>query len=219
MAQRLVLASASPRRRELLVALQLPFEIVLPPSHEAAGDAAHTPEAIAEHLALAKARAVAMRLAGDAFVIGADTIVVDGDAILGKPANAAAAEAMLRRLAGGSHRVITGLAILNRARPIAVCGHEASTVRMRHYSPTEIARYIARGEPFDKAGGYAIQDPVFRPVAGCDGCYYNVVGLPLCAVADLLRRAGVVVPPPIALERCLDCERCPSAEGVEAVKP
>ena len=214
----MVLASASPRRRELLVALQLPFEIVLPPSYEAT-DVADTPQAVAERLALDKAQVVAMRLAGDAFVIGADTIVVDGDTILGKPADAAAAEAMLRRLAGGSHRVITGLAVVNRTRPIVVCGHEASAVRMRRYSAADSACYIARGEPFDKAGGYAIQDAAFHPVAGHEGCYYNIVGLPLCALADLLRRAGVAVPPPIALERCLDCERCPSVERVEVAQP
>ena len=124
------------------------------------------------------------------WIVAADTAVVDGDDILGKPADEADAAAMLRRLRGRPHAVLTGVAVLD-----AHTGHMASTVvrtvvHMRAFSDAEIAAYIASGDPMDKAGAYAIQNRTFAPVERIEGCYANVVGLPLCALGCLLRRLG-----------------------------
>jgi len=141
--------------------------------------------------------------------VAADTlVVVDQHEILGKPATPAAARAMLERLRGRDHQVLTGV-LLRRgdAEPMQTWAGVVSTrVVMRAYTDAEIEAYIERGEPFDKAGGYAVQDQAFRPVERLEGCYLNVVGLPLCAVAAGLRTLGVDVaaggPPP-----CAYCER------------
>jgi MAF protein len=188
----LILASGSPRRRQLLACLGLPFRVVVPDLDEdASSNADLTPEEMAEALARAKALAVAQR-EGRGLVLAADTLVVDGDTVLGKPRDAAEAASMLRRLRDREHRVITGVAVVDATRFTAsLVGHVTTVVRMRPYSEEEIAAYITRGEPFDKAGAYAIQDQAFHPVASYDGCYCNVVGLPLRAVIRLLREAGV----------------------------
>jgi len=205
----LILASGSPRRRQLLSCLGLPFRVVVPDVDEDAPSAtAPTPEEMAEALAGAKALSVARR-EGGSLVLAADTLVVDGETALGKPHDAAEALAMLRRLRGREHRVITGLALVDSGRrafrsgspppegggmdadPFVLFTHATTVVRMRPYGEEEIAAYIARGEPFDKAGAYAIQDQTFRPVAAYQGCYCNVVGLPLRAVIRLLRQAGL----------------------------
>ncbi|MGQ9572133.1 MAG: Maf family protein [Dehalococcoidia bacterium] len=221
MTAHLILASRSPRRRQLLAHLGLPFRVVVPDIEEdAAPVASGRPEELAEALALAKAEAVAADET-EGLIIAADTIVVDGDTILGKPADGAEAEATLCRLRGREHRVITGLAVVDAARlalthrrpppqgggidatafrlwrgtnpepPLSFTDHVITAVRMRPYTDAEIAAYVARGEPFDKAGAYAIQDEQFRPVASYDGCYCNVVGLPPKALIALLRRAGL----------------------------
>jgi MAF protein len=191
MTPQLVLASRSPRRRQLLAHLGLPFRVVIPQVEEDVAPAAMgKPEELAEALALAKAEAVA-REQKEGIVIAADTIVVDGDTILGKPADDSEAEATLRRLRAREHRVVTGLAVVSAASGQRAASHVVTAVRMRPYSDGEIAAYVARGEPLDKAGAYAIQDEQFHPVASYDGCYCNVVGLPLKALVLLLRRAGV----------------------------
>jgi MAF protein len=154
-----------------------------------------SPEAAVERLAVAKAAAVGAT-AAERFVIGADTVVVcDGD-ILGKPAGAAEARAMLRRLRGRGHTVTSGIAVLDRESGRQAAGSLTTTVWMRPYGDDEIEAYIASGDPFDKAGAYAIQDPGFRPVARIEGCYLCVVGLPLCLLTYLLWQAGVPVSPP-----------------------
>lgn len=185
----LVLASGSPRRRELLALLGLPFvvrvsdvtEDVLP---------GETPQAAVERLAAAKALAVAAQ-ASERYVIGADTLVIcDGD-ILAKPADAREARAMLRRLRDREHQVASGIAIVDRARGRVTSGALTTRVWMRAYGEEEIEAYVLSGEPMDKAGAYAIQDPVFRPVARLEGCYLTVVGFPLCLLVYLLGEAGV----------------------------
>jgi MAF protein len=191
MTPQLVLASRSPRRRQLLAHLGLPFRVVIPQVEEDVAPAAMgKPEELAEALALAKAEAVA-REQKEGIVIAADTIVVDGDTILGKPADDSEAEATLRRLRAREHRVVTGLAVVDAGSGQREATHVVTAVRMRPYSDGEIAAYVASGEPLDKAGAYAIQDERFHPVASYDGCYCNVVGLPLKALVLLLRRAGV----------------------------
>jgi len=208
MTPQFILASRSPRRRELLAHLGVPFRVVVPEVEEDAEPASSgQPEGLAEALALAKAEAVA-RDEGEAVVIAADTIVVDGDTILGKPADGAAAAETLRRLRGRTHRVITGLAVVDAGSGRRAASHVVTAVQMRDYSDAEVAAYVARGEPLDKAGAYAIQDEQFHPVASYDGCYCNVVGLPLKALVLLLRRAEVDIKlnsPQDLPEQCAAC--------------
>jgi MAF protein len=206
----LILASGSPRRRQLLARLGLPFSVVVPDVDEDVPSAANaSSEEMAQTLASAKALSVAQG-EGNTLVLAADTLVVDGDTVLGKPRDAAEAEAMLRRLRGKGHRVITGLALVHAARPgLSLVDHVTTAVLMRPYNEEEIAAYIARGEPFDKAGAYAIQDETFRPVASYDGCYCNVVGLPLRAVMQLLRQGGVDITDEHLANLPRECARCP----------
>ena len=141
------------------------------------------------NVALAKARA-ARTSAADEIVVAADTLVVAAGTILGKPATPDEARTMLRELRERPHAVLTGVA-LRTADDRCWGGVVSTRVWMRRYEEAEIAAYVGRGEPFDKAGGYAIQDSVFRPVERLDGCYLNVVGLPLCGVASGLESLGV----------------------------
>jgi MAF protein len=209
MTLQLILASRSPRRRELLAHLGLPFRVVIPQLEEdAAPSSSGQPEELAKSLALAKAEAVAGE-ERKGVVIAADTMVVDGYTILGKPADGSEAAATLRRLRGKTHRVITGLAVVDAASGQRAASHVVTAARMRHYSDGEIAAYVARGEPFDKAGAYAIQDEKFHPVASYDGCYCNVVGLPLKALVTLLRRAGLDIRPDSLQDLPPECSRCP----------
>jgi septum formation protein len=205
----LILASGSPRRRQLLACLSLPFRVVVPDVDEDVPSAANaTPEEMTQTLARAKALGVAQR-EGSSPVLAADTLVVDGTAILGKPRDAAEATAMLRRLRDREHRVITGLALVGAGSSKASVDHVTTAVRMRPYSEEEIAAYIARGEPFDKAGAYAIQDTTFHPVESYDGCYCNVVGLPLRAVVRLLRWAGFDITDNNLARLPTECGVCP----------
>jgi len=212
----LILASASPRRRYLLACLGLPFEVVAPEIDE--GTMAGRAERIARRLAAAKARAVAEERR-DATVLAADTVVAHRGVLLGKPRDAAEAEAMLKRLRGRVHRVVTAVAVLPPARTGARRGghcrplveHAVTRVTMRRYSDAEIAASIARGDPFDKAGAYAIQDERLAPVARYDGCYCNVVGLPLWTAVRLLGRAGLDITHISAADLPPQCSGCPLA--------
>jgi len=202
----LVLASASPRRRELFFVLGLDFEAIAPPEDESLPTDAENVEQVAEQLALKKAEAVA-KVKGEKTVVAADTVVVHRGTIMGKPRDADEAGEMLRRLRGEEHVVVTGVALLSEGR--SYIGHAATTVTMRRYSDEEIAAYIASGDALDKAGAYGIQDPLFAPAERVDGCYLNVVGLPLCELAGMLRAAGVSVGarPLWALPpQCQECE-------------
>lgn len=185
----LILASASPRRRQLLASLDLLYRVELPPMPvEELG--AGPPPVVAVKNARVKAEAVRP---GGWPVLAADTVVADGPEILGKPAGPDEARRMLRRLRGRSHRVIT--AVVLAGPEVEYCEAVESRVRMRSYTDSEIEYYIQRGEPFDKAGGYAIQDPEFRPAADFEVCYFGIVGLPLCALVRGLRALGRPVPP------------------------
>ena len=200
----LILASASPRRSELLARLGIPFE-VRPVSVIEDVDSTK-PAIVASRLARMKAEAA--RLAdAEAPVLAADTVVVHEGAILGKPRDAAEAREMLRRLRGQSHRVITAVAVIPRGGRAALLRHPETEVTMRRYTDEEIAASIARGDPFDKAGAYAIQDPLLRPVGRYQGCYCNVVGLPLWTTVEMLRRAGldITVTADSLLPQCAAC--------------
>ena len=145
------------------------------------------PGVAAINVALAKAHAT--RAEADEAIIAADTLVVVDEDILAKPQTPDEARNMLERLRGRAHHVMTGVVVWQPSRLWA--GVVDTGVRMRNYSDQDIREYIERGEPFDKAGGYAVQDQTFRPVDSLEGCYLNVVGLPLCAVAAGLSALGV----------------------------
>ena len=219
----LILASASPRRRDLLARLGLPFDVVAPEIDESA--LTGRPERVARRLAAGKARAVSGSRP-DATVLAADTVVAHRGVLLGKPRDAAEAEATLKRLRDRVHRVVTAVAVLPPARThTRVAGarrggrrplvdHAVTRVTMRRYTDAEIAASIARGDPFDKAGAYAIQDERLDPVACWGGCYCNVVGLPLWMAASLLRRAGLDITHVNSADLLPQCEGCLLALGV-----
>jgi nucleoside triphosphate pyrophosphatase len=187
--RRLILASQSPRRQELLQVLGWPFDVI-PSSVDESAAPSLAPLALARWLAEQKAQEVAARHPG-ALVIGADTIVVIGDQVMGKPANAEDARRMLRTLSGATHRVITAIA-LRRAgpEPLALSEEVETEVTFRGLTDNEIEAYVRTGEPMDKAGAYAIQGYGALLVAGVRGDYPNIVGLPVARLAELLRSVG-----------------------------
>ena len=201
-ATRLVLASASPRRADLLRAAGIDFDVEIADVDETPLPG-ETPHDYVRRLAEAKARAVAERMSGR-FVLGADTaVVIDGE-IFGKPEDAADAERMLTRLSGRAHEVMTGVALVRlkpdatniRLKPDAtnVDVRVATTlVEFAAMTPAEVRWYVASGEPVDKAGAYAIQGLASRFVTRIDGSYSNVVGLPVAMVYAMCTRAGILV--------------------------
>ena len=201
MPARIVLASASPRRRELLRALL--DDVMVDPAdiHEQTTD---NPRDDARRLAREKASVVARRHPG-AVVIGADTIVHDGERAYGKPGDDETATAMLRALRGKPHLVVTGIAVVSASG--AASDVSAAEVTLAELSDETIAAYVASGRPLDKAGAYAIQDGDVPTVSALDGCYCSVMGLPLWRLRTLLATAGVVAREPHhTLPRC---EACP----------
>jgi septum formation protein len=185
-----LLASGSPRRRELLSLLGLPFSVVVADVDETDGDG-ESPPAMVQRLSWAKALAVAVRHT-HALVVAADTTVaLDGES-LGKPADAAEATAMLRALRGRPHQVYSGLTVAQGGWTLTDLAE--SDVWMRDYDDEEIARYVASGNPLDKAGAYAVQHAGFHPAKQVEGCFASVMGLPLCHLARALARLGVAVP-------------------------
>jgi MAF protein len=200
---RLVVASASPRRSELLGAIGLSFEVRPADIDEEAVGAGLAPAAAV--LAVAEAKADAARH-GDALVLTADTVVVLDGVVLGKPSSTGDARRMLRLLRGRAHRVLTALCL---SAPDAARRSEVveSEVRMRAYSDGEVAAYLATGAGLDKAGAYGIQDELLRPVESITGCWCNVMGLPLWTAWRMLAEAGIRPPrmPDAAFPRCGPC--------------
>jgi septum formation protein len=183
---RLVLASGSPRRADLLRAAGIPFD-VFPVDVDEHFRPGEKPEHAVARLAETKA-AVAAASHSDAIVLGADTTVVIGGEALAKPADPADAARMLRLLSGRSHDVLTGVCLGYQGRRLVHV--ETTCVRMAHMGEAEIAWYVSTGEPFDKAGGYAVQGLASRFIEGIDGSYSNVVGLPISRVYELLKELG-----------------------------
>ena len=146
-------------------------------------------------LAEAKARAASSLAQAEQYVVAADTVVVDGNRLLGKPADASDAIHMLQRLRGHPHKVFTGIAVLNLANANMHTDLCETEVPMRNYSDAEIEEYVRSGDPLDKAGAYAIQHPGFRPVEKLSGCYASVMGLPLCHLLRQLERLGAAPQP------------------------
>jgi septum formation protein len=188
----LVLASASPRRRELLTQAGFAFDVIPAdiPEDILPGE---DPIAFATRLAREKAEVVYRLLSakpktdGNLAVLGADTVVTLDEHILGKPTDAADAARMLRLLSGRTHNVITGVAVITAARAEAAA--EVTSVSFAALSDDEINEYIASGEPMDKAGAYAIQGRAARWIPRIEGCYFNVVGLPIARVTAMLKSA------------------------------
>ncbi|WP_233697023.1 Maf family protein [Paenibacillus profundus] len=192
----IVLASSSPRRQELITSLGLPH-VVQPSDADETVPADWAPTRIVEALALRKAQAVAQErhVSGeDGIVIGSDTIVVLDGEVLGKPHDEADAERMLTSLQGRSHEVYTGVALVRAADGRQEVSHRVTTVHMTAWTQEQIRRYIATGEPMDKAGSYAIQGIGATLVTGIEGCYFNVVGLPLSLLTDMLKMFDIIIP-------------------------
>jgi septum formation protein len=188
----IILASASPRRADLLRQIGLPFSLQ-PSSLGDDGESAlegEPPELTATRLAEAKAREVAARV-DRGLVIGADTVVLCDGRLLGKPRDPAEARAYLLRLAGRTHWVITAVAVVEAETGRSAVGTSTTAVRMRPFDAAEAARYVATGEPLDKAGAYGIQGRGALLVEAIEGDYFTVVGLPLVLLARLLRGFGV----------------------------
>jgi len=195
----LVLASNSPRRRELLALGGWKFESTSPEVDESQHPG-EEPGAYVLRLAESKALACFAAANPDSIIIAADTTVVDGKTILGKPGNAAEAVEMLRKLRGRTHQVYTGIAVIqksggNLGRDLCV-----TQVPMRDYDDREIDDYVTSGDPLDKAGAYGIQHPQFHPVEKLTGCYASVMGLPLCHLTRTLRPFGIAPLKDIAAE-------------------
>ena len=187
----LILASTSPRRKILIARIGLPFKFADPNSFETPPLFGESPERYVSRMAVLKAKYAVDTIEDNQLVIGSDTSVVVNGKILGKPRNANHAWEMLTELRGITHTVITSIAVSNHHGEL--CSVTRRTlIHMRKYTDTEIDEYIATGDPMDKAGGYAIQNEVFQPVERVEGCYTSVVGLPLCALSNILFKKGVL---------------------------
>ena len=187
--RKIILASASPRRKELLEKIGLKFQVAPSDFPENLGQDL-PPEGIVKYISIGKASAVAVKYP-DAVIIAADTIGVLKDRVIGKPHNAEEACEILKSLSGKTHRVITGLTVIDTASGRMLTRTIETKVRFKKLSDMEIQSYVKSGEPLDKAGAYAIQGMGALIVEEIKGDYYNVVGMPLNALADLLKEFGI----------------------------
>ncbi len=204
----LILASHSPRRRKLVERLGIPVHVVSANVDEDSLDQSQPADYVVQ-TAILKAEAVAAGFPA-ALIIAADTTVAIDDGILAKPHDDAEATAMLRRLRGRAHQVHTGIVVFQPAGSRLETSVCKTDVTMRDYSDDEIRHYVASGDPFDKAGAYAIQHRRFHPVAEIHGCYTNVVGLAMCHLCRLLKRFQVQTTLTVAADTCKhqDCGLC-----------
>ena len=186
----IVLASASPRRQELLRQIGCTFRVVVSDAEELSGDSI-SPDRLAAENARRKAKDVAAKEGGNVSVLGADTVVAVDGMIMGKPKDAADAARMLRLLSGRQHFVYTGIALAYKGEVYEDVVR--TEVWVDELSEKEIDAYIATGEPMDKAGAYAVQGIAAKFIPRIDGSFSNVVGLPLHAVKELARKAGIVL--------------------------
>lgn len=187
----IILASGSPRRRELLEQIGVKNYRIVSPDVDEHVEGHPAPEELVELLSRRKAEAVGAKAGADALVIAADTVVALDGAILGKPHSREEAGAMLAALSGREHAVFTGLTVLRGDR--VVTGHERTAVTFRSLTGAEIDRYVATGEPMDKAGAYGIQGVGALLITGIEGDYFNVMGLPVCRLGRVLADFGVDV--------------------------
>ena len=187
----IILASASPRREQLLKQIGVSFRVI-PSEADESNTAVLRPAEYVKQCALAKAKVVASRVSPADIVIGADTVVALGEVVFGKPSDDADAARMLRQLSGRTHSVWSGLAVLAPQNRYVTAVE--TKVTLAELSTHQIERYVASGEPMDKAGAYAIQGLGAVFVKRIDGCYYNVVGLPLQVLSGQLNELGVLLP-------------------------
>jgi len=185
----LILASNSPRRRQLLTLAGWKFSVL--PADVDESQFPHGESPTEYVLRLAETKALAIQADADQVILAADTTVVDGMDILGKPKDSADAIAMLKRLRGHTHQVYTGVALLRLSDGLLLKDLCVTDVPMRDYSDEEILAYVQTGDPLDKAGAYAIQHPQFHPVADISGCSASVMGLPVCHVILLMRKMDI----------------------------
>ena len=185
----IILASASPRRRELLERIGITGFTVAAPNVDESVEPGLSPADMVEELSLRKARAAAENFGPEDLIIAADTVVALDGAVLGKPRDRDDAFAMLSALSGRENRVYTGITVLRGGK--AVTQHEETAVTFRELSPDEIRGYIATGEPLDKAGAYGIQGVGALLVSGIRGDYSNVMGLPVFRLGQILRGFGL----------------------------
>jgi len=210
----LILASNSPRRRQLLALGDWMFNVIVADVDESTRVNESPPDYVLR-LAETKARATASRAHADQIILAADTTVVDGNDILGKPQDDMEAFAMLTRLRGRTHQVYTGVALLRLSDGLLLKELSVTDVPMRDYSDEEINAYIQTGDPLDKAGAYAIQHPRFKPVASMSGCYASVMGLPMCHVVRALRKLDIYpeADVPMACQSLLNYQ-CPVSQSI-----
>lgn len=185
----IVLASNSPRRRELLTWMGLPFTATAADIDETP-NVGESPADYVQRLAQEKARACQRQAGFGAVILAADTTVADGDEIIGKPRDREDALRILRQLRGRTHLVYTAIVVGVPSRGLTTEELCSTEVRMRRYSDEDLQAYVESGDPLDKAGAYAIQNPQFDPVQKISGCYASVMGLPLCHLERSLRRLG-----------------------------
>jgi len=185
----LVLASGSPRRRALLEALGLDLTVLTSDAEET--NAGTVPDAIVEANARLKLEDVCGRLTGEHAVIAADTLVFHGSDVLGKPATLDEARAMLHKLSGQTHQVVTGIAVAHTSTNVVRCASETTSVCFRTLSSVDIERFVTAVNPLDRAGAYTVDGPGSLLVARYEGCYQNVLGLPMVCLHGLLLEIGV----------------------------
>lgn len=186
---KIILASASPRRRELLTMLGVKDLEIIPARGEENPPKGAGPGETVEALSAAKASEVALRASGGDVVIAADTIVWFSDRILGKPSSEADAAEMLRELSGNTHEVYTGVTVIRDG--VVLTDHEVTRVSFRSLTDEEIEAYIRTGEPMDKAGAYGAQGIASLFVKKIEGDFFNVMGLPVCLLGQMLKKQGV----------------------------
>ena len=197
-----ILASNSPRRRELFALFNKAFQVA-PADVDESRIGGESPAVYGSRLAEKKARAAAKQNPGSAMILASDTTVADGDEILGKPEDAAHARAMLKQLRGRTHQVNTAITLHDPLTGETCTELCVSDVKMRDYTDEEIDAYIQSGDPMDKAGSYAIQNPEFHPADAFGGCFASVMGLPICH----LRRAMAKMGYPVEMDNALVCKK------------
>ncbi len=210
--KKIILASNSPRRKELFSLFGWPF-MVLPADIDEKRNLGENPRNYVSRLACEKAQKVSSGNQG--LIIAADTIVVDRDELLGKPVDEAQARQMLQQLRGRVHQVYTGIALVDTEMQKSFSDVCRTDVLMRDYFDEEIEEYIKTGDPMDKAGAYAIQHPGFKPVEDLSDCYACVMGLPLCNLAVGLRKFGLQISEDLP-QRCQELLKynCPNLSNV-----
>ena len=193
-AYKIILASSSPRRRELIEFLGIPVDFVVPKYTEEPPYKSENPASYAVRMSESKVLVSSEDQESGTIIIGSDTVVSIDNVILGKPRNDVHAEYMLRLLRNEEHDIHTALSVLWKDKHQLTSTKVITGVRMRNYSDMDISRYIASGDPMDKAGGYAIQNKEFHLVENLEGCYTSAIGLPLCYLTETLTKIGVQLP-------------------------